>query len=147
MQIHSLPIRDVYTALHTSPQGLADDEAARRLREFGANELSPSRRIPLGRKLLRQFTHFLALLLWTAALLAYLAAYLQPGEGMETLAHAIVAVIVINALFSFFQEYKAERASAALHQLLPDRVNVRRAACRNQTSKQDDGNEQRRDAS
>jgi magnesium-transporting ATPase (P-type) len=50
--------------------------------------------------------------------LAYLAAYLQPGEGMETLAHAIVAVI-INALFSFFQEYKAERASAALHRLLP----------------------------
>ena len=59
-------------------------------------------------------------------MLAYLAAYLQPGEGMETLAHAIVAVIVINALFSFFQEYKAERASAALHRLLPDRVKVRR---------------------
>jgi sodium/potassium-transporting ATPase subunit alpha len=128
MQIHSLPIRDVYTALHTSSQGLGDDEAARRLREFGPNELSPSRRISLRGRLLRQFTHFLALLLWIAALLAYLAAYLQPGEGMETLAHAIVAVIIINALFSFFQEYKAERASAALHRLLPDRVKVRRGA-------------------
>ena len=125
MQIHSLPIRDVFTALHTSPQGLLEDEAARRLREFGPNALSPSRQISLGWKLLRQFTHFLALLLWIAAFLAYLASYLQPGEGMETLAHAIVAVIIIDALFSFFQEYKAERASAALHQLLPDRVKVR----------------------
>ena len=126
MQIQSLPIGDVYTALHTSFQGLGTDEAVRRVREFGPNELSPSRRISLGRMLLRQFTHFLALLLWIAACLAYLASSLQPGEGMETLTYAIVAVIVINALFSFFQEYKAERASAALHRLLPDRVNVRR---------------------
>jgi sodium/potassium-transporting ATPase subunit alpha len=126
MQIHSLPTGDVFTALHTSAQGLGDDEAARRLQEFGPNELSPSRRISLRGKLLRQFTHFLALLLWIAAALAYLAAHLQPGEGMDTLGHAIVAVIIINALFSFFQEYKAERASAALRRLLPDRVNVRR---------------------
>src|SRR5262249_40935954 len=82
--------------------------------------------ISLGRKLLRQFTHFLALLLWIAACLAYLASALQPGEGMETLAHAIVAVIIINALFSFFQGDQAERAWAALRQLLPDRVKVRR---------------------
>jgi sodium/potassium-transporting ATPase subunit alpha len=126
MQIQALTAGDVFSALHTSPQGLADDEAVRRLREFGPNELSPAHRIPLGRRLLRQFTHFLALLLWIAAGLAYLASSLQPGEGMETLAYAIVAVIVVNALFSFFQEYKAERASAALQRLLPDRVRVRR---------------------
>jgi sodium/potassium-transporting ATPase subunit alpha len=124
MQIHSFPSSDVYADLHTSPDGLSADEAARRLQEFGPNELSPSRRISLVRKLLRQFTHVLALLLWIAACLAYLASVLQPGEGMETLAYAIVAVIVINALFSFFQEYKAERASAALRRLLPDRVKV-----------------------
>jgi Ca2+-transporting ATPase len=53
MQIQHLPVGAVYTALHTSAQGLTDDEAARRLREFGPNELTPSRRIPLGRKLLR----------------------------------------------------------------------------------------------
>jgi sodium/potassium-transporting ATPase subunit alpha len=128
MQIHSLPSHDVYAALHTSPEGLSHAVAARRLEEFGPNELSPSRRIGLGWKLLRQFTHVLALLLWIAAALAYLASVLQPGEGMEALAHAIVAVIVINALFSFFQEYKAERASAALRRLLPDRVKVRRGA-------------------
>ena len=119
--------RRLYGAAHLIP-GPGRRRGGAALTEFGPNELSPSRRISLRGKLLRQFTHFLALLLWIAALLAYLAAYLQPGEGMETLAHAIVAVIIINALFSFFQEYKAERASAALHRLLPDRVNVRRGA-------------------
>jgi sodium/potassium-transporting ATPase subunit alpha len=126
MQIHRLSLADVYAALHTSPHGLSEEEVGKRLQEFGPNEISPPDPVHLTRMLLRQFTHFLALLLWVAAGLAYLASYLQPGEGMEMLAHAIVAVIVINALFSFFQEYKAEQASAALRQLLPDRVRVLR---------------------
>jgi len=126
MQIHRLSSTDVYGALQTSPHGLSEEEVERRLKAFGPNEISQPHQVSLTRMLLRQFTHFLALLLWVAAGLAYLAGSLQPGEGMEMLAHAIVAVIVINALFSFFQEYKAERASAALRQLLPDRVRVLR---------------------
>jgi sodium/potassium-transporting ATPase subunit alpha len=127
VQIHQLPIAEVFTALRTSAQGLTIEEARRRLEEFGANEISPSRETWLARKLLRQFTHFLAILLWMAAGLAFLASSLQPSAGMDTLAYAIVAVIVINALFSFFQEYRAERASLALRALLPDRVRVLRS--------------------
>jgi magnesium-transporting ATPase (P-type) len=126
VQIHRLPISEVFTTLHTSSQGLAQEEAERRFKEFGPNEISKPHQVSLIRKLLRQFTHFLAVLLWIAAILAYTASYLQPGEGMDTLAYAIVAVIVINALFSFFQEYRAERTAAALRQLLPDRVKVLR---------------------
>ncbi|HSF33353.1 MAG TPA: cation-transporting P-type ATPase [Candidatus Tectomicrobia bacterium] len=130
MQIHRLPIADVFAALQTSPHGLSEEEAQRRLQEFGANEIAPSRKTSLFRKLVRQFTHFLAILLWIAVGLAYLANSLQPGEGMNTLAYAIVAVIVINALFSFFQEYRAEQASMALRGLLPDRVSVLRSSAR-----------------
>ena len=46
---------------------------------------------------------------------------------MDALALAIVAVIVINVLVSFFQEYRAEQASEALRRLLPDRVTVLRS--------------------
>jgi sodium/potassium-transporting ATPase subunit alpha len=130
VQIHRLPLADVFAALQTSPQGLSGEEAQRRLQEFGANEISPSRKTSLPRKLVRQFTHFLAILLWIAAGLAFLASSMQPGEGMDTLAYAIVAVIVINALFSFFQEYRAEKASMALRGLLPDRVSVLRSRAR-----------------
>ena len=51
---------------------------------------------------------------------------MRPGEGMATLGWAILGVIVINAGFAFFQEYKAERAVQALHRLLPDKAWVRR---------------------
>jgi sodium/potassium-transporting ATPase subunit alpha len=83
------------------------------------------------RDLARQFTHFLALLLWLAAGLAFMLDYIQPGQGLRPLGTAIVAVVVINAIFAFAQEYKAERASMALRALLPDRaVVVRRGATR-----------------
>jgi sodium/potassium-transporting ATPase subunit alpha len=130
VQIHRLPLADVFTALRTSPHGLSGEEAQRRLQEFGANEISSSRKTSFTRKLVQQFTHFLAILLWIAAGLAYLASSLQPGEGMDTLAYAIIAVIVINALFSFFQEYRAEQASMALRGLLLDRVSVLRSSAR-----------------
>jgi sodium/potassium-transporting ATPase subunit alpha len=75
--------------------------------------------MPLISRFARQFTHFLALLLWLAAGLAFLADALHSGEGMATLGWAILGVILINAIFAFLQEYKAERAVQALRSMLP----------------------------
>ena len=63
--------------------------------------------------------HFFALMLWFAALLAWWAA-------MPALAVAIGIVVVLNGLFAFAQEHRAERAAARLRDLLPRRVTVRR---------------------
>ena len=126
MKINELTREDVFRTLVTSSQGLSGDEAGRRLVEFGPNAIRAARKRPLWLRFLGQFTHFLAVLLWTAAALSFISEYFQPGEGMRTLGLAIVGVIVINAVFTFIQEYRAEKALEALKKLLPFKVTVRR---------------------
>src|SRR3990172_5484512 len=126
MKINSLAGKDVLQSLVTSESGLAENEARRRLSEFGPNEISEARKAPLITRFLKQFTHFLAVVLWLAALLSFLSEYLHPGEGMLTLGLAITAVIIINAVFTFMQEYRAEKALEALKKLLPFQVKVLR---------------------
>lgn len=116
--LSTLPPRDVWAALETSSTGLSPREAEQRLARYGPNSLRVRPR-SLWPRFVGQFTHFLAVLLWTAAGLAFLAAYMRPGEGMAPLGGAIVIVIVLNAIFAFVQEYRAERAVEALHLLLP----------------------------
>src|SRR3990172_515577 len=127
MQIHRLSPGEALGALGPSDEGLSDAEAARRLEQFGPNELPGAEKIPYLAMLAKQFTHFLALLLWAAAALAFTADRMKPGEGMDLLGGAIIGVIAVNAIFSFVQEYKAERAIMALRSLLPIHVKVLRS--------------------
>jgi sodium/potassium-transporting ATPase subunit alpha len=124
--IPRLSVKEALERLATAQSGLSFEEARRRLRQFGLNVLTAPGSYSPVRAFVRQFTHFLAALLWMAALLAFAAHLLRPGEGMATLGWAILGVIVINAGFAFLQEYKAERAVEALHRLLPDKAWVTR---------------------
>ena len=124
MRINELTTQQVFRRLVTSENGLSAEEALRRLQEFGPNQITEVRRSSLLRVLSRQFVHFLAIILWVAATLAFLSEYLHPGEGMLALALAIIAVIVINGIFTFIQEYRAEKSIEKLSLLLPFQVNV-----------------------
>ena len=127
MRINNLPKDEVFRLLVTSESGLAEEAARKRLLEFGPNAIQELGKPSLFRKLLKQFTHFLAVILWVAAVLAFVSEVLHPGEGMWTLGGAIVAVILINGVFTFAQEQKAEKAVEKLKLLLPFRVRVVRA--------------------
>lgn len=97
--------------------GLTSEEA-RRLRErHGPNQLPTPPRRGVWRHLLAQFFHFFALLLWTAAALAILA-------DLPELGIAIVGVIILNGIFAFIQEYRAERAGERLRQIVPRMTTV-----------------------
>ena len=126
MKIHHLAVSEAFASVQSTPNGLSATEAARRLAEFGRNELEQVQREPLVKRFLRGFTHFFAVVLWLAAGLAFIAEFHGPGQGMATLGLAIIGVIVVNGGFSFWQEYRAERALAALQRLLPNQVPVRR---------------------
>ena len=124
--IQSLSASQALLALHSAKSGLSDDEAARRLAAFGANELAAARGRTWPQILARQFLHFFSLLLFLAAALCLLADRLHPGESMFVLGWALAGVALLNGLFSFFQEYRAERAMEALRRLLPHQVQVLR---------------------
>ena len=112
--IHTLSTDAVYAALHSGPDGLGTAQAQRRLTEFGPNRLQAPVRRRRWRELLASFTHFFALVLWLAAALAFGLGWRDPGSGLAALGYAIVAVIVLNGLFSYWQAYQAERAIAAV---------------------------------
>jgi magnesium-transporting ATPase (P-type) len=99
--------------------GLTLADVQQRRETCGPNRLPPAARVPAWRRLLAQCVHFFAILLWIAGGLAILA-------GMPQLGFAIFVVIVLNGLFSFMQEYRADRAAERLHDLLPRRVTVLR---------------------
>jgi sodium/potassium-transporting ATPase subunit alpha len=125
-QIHQLPPEAVHQALHSRPGGLCSEEIAALLDELGPNRLEAPRRLWWLRSLVRQFTNFFSILLDVSAGVCFVADHVQPGEGMALLGVALLGVSVLNALFSFVQEYRAERAMEALREFLPQRVTVRR---------------------
>jgi sodium/potassium-transporting ATPase subunit alpha len=124
MKISSLTTEEVFSSLVTPANGLSEEEAASRLQEYGYNVISGVKKTHLIVRFFGQFTHFLAILLWIAAFLSFFSEYLHPGEGMLHLGLAIVAVIAINAAFTFIQEYRAEKALEELKKLLPFYVKV-----------------------
>jgi calcium-translocating P-type ATPase len=126
MLIHQLPLDAAFATVRSTPAGLSQIDADARRLEFGPNRIERLPQTSLAVRFLRQFTHFFAALLWIAALLALIADQWMPGQGMATLAVAIVAVIAINGAFSFWQEYRAEETMAALQRLLPHHVKVLR---------------------
>ncbi len=115
--VEALLARDVYEAMGSTPRGLSAAEATLRLETAGRNELREVGHRSLGSRLIGHFTHLMALLLWVGAVVALLA-------GLPELSVAIALVNLINGFFSFWQEYKAEKAIDALRKLLPVQARV-----------------------
>ena len=124
--IHQLDSKAAFAAVRSAETGLSQADAATRRLEFGLNRIERIPTKPLAFRFARQFTHFFAALLWVGAALAVVADRWMPGQGMATLAVAIVAVIAINGVFSFWQEYRAEETMTALQRLLPHQVKALR---------------------
>ncbi|MGZ7119105.1 MAG: cation-translocating P-type ATPase [Methanobacterium sp.] len=115
--IYQLPPQKVYSLLKTCDDGLNESEAKKRLEKYGPNQIEEIKGKSLILKFLENFYNILALLLWAASILSFIS-------GTPQLGFAIIAVIIINALFSFWQEYQAEKATEALKKILPSKAKV-----------------------
>jgi calcium-translocating P-type ATPase len=126
MRIQQLSAADAVASLNSSLEGLSSTEAVRRLREYGPNRVEEVVGESGLFRFLKEFTHFFALILWLAAGLAFLAEWIDPGQGMAKIGYAVVVVILVSGVFSFWQEFRIERTLAALRELLPQQVDVLR---------------------
>ncbi|MEI7839207.1 MAG: cation-transporting P-type ATPase [Methylococcaceae bacterium] len=126
MKIHQFATQEALASLHSRHEGLTAAEVENRLKEYGKNQIDEVRGESMVLRFVKEFTHFFALILWLAAGLAFFAESQQPNQGMKTLGYAILGVILVNGLFSFWQQYRAERAIGALQKLLPSYVKVLR---------------------
>ncbi|HSE08098.1 MAG TPA: cation-transporting P-type ATPase [Nocardioidaceae bacterium] len=103
--------------MSTTAVGLSSQDAARRSAAEGPNRLPEPSRPSAARRLIGELTHFFAVMLWVAGLLALVA-------GLPQLGVAIFAVIVLNAVFAFAQQARADRAADRLRAMLPTQVSV-----------------------
>lgn len=115
------PAAGVYRLLESTPRGLSGTQVAERRGRYGANALPRPRRTSLVLRFLRQFTDMFAVLLIAAAGISFLAYALQrPRDpGAAQLGVAILAVVLLNAVIGFTQEYAAERTVQALQAMVP----------------------------
>ena len=116
---HTLTQDAAYELLSSSPNGLTNAEASKRLVEMGPNEIRAAKRISAWEILLDQFKNILILILLGATVIS-----LFLGHGVESI---VIAVIVLFAvLLGFIQEYRAERAIEALRQMAAPTASVLR---------------------
>lgn len=112
VKLAGLSAADVYKLMGVSEKGLASQEVQDRLKTYGANQIKEAKKASLLLKFVSNFTHLMAILLWVGGFVALIA-------RMPELTIAIWLVNVINGAFSFWQEFRAEKATDALKKLLP----------------------------
>ena len=109
---HTRPADAALRALRAEPQGLTSAEAAARLARHGPNALPEGGGRSVARMLADQFADFMILVLLAAAVVSGIV-----GEPSDTI--AIFVIILLNASIGFAQEWRAERAMAALRLMAP----------------------------
>ncbi|NOZ80983.1 MAG: cation-transporting P-type ATPase [DPANN group archaeon] len=123
-QMHEIPLKKVFMLLESTVQGLNRKEVETRQETFGQNRLSEKKETPLIIRFLLQFNNFFSYLLLFGTVLSFISEYIHPGEGSIYVAWALLGVTVLNAIFTFIQEYKAEQVMKSFKKLMTSNVVV-----------------------
>ena len=119
MDYHITPIADVAKSLGTSPDGLSPETVEQRLAEHGKNQIADAKKKTVWQMLWHQFTDVMILVLIAAAVVSGVV-----GELKST--WVILAIIVLNAIIGFVQEYQAEKSMEALKKMAASQARVMR---------------------
>lgn len=120
MNHHLLPISEIQQLFSTKPDGLSLSNAEERLREHGKNELAEKKKKSAWRLFLNQFKDVMILILLIAAVIS-----IAIGDIKDAV--VILIIVLLNAIIGFIQEYRAEKAMAALKKMSASNATVRRS--------------------
>ncbi len=119
MDWYQQDIKGVFRKLNTSEQGLLNEEIEKRLEEFGPNRLAAEKKISRLKMLYHQFrSPLIYILLIAAVVTVILHEYIDTG--------VIMAVVILNAVIGYIQEFRAEESIRALKKLVVPRARVLR---------------------
>ena len=116
---HSIEPDEALLHLETTATGLSSVEAQKRLAEYGPNAIPEKKQRSLLAMLLGQFADFMIMVLLAAALISGFV-----GEPQDTI--AILVIVLFNAIIGAVQEFRAERAVAALREMAAPEAHVYR---------------------
>ena len=117
MNWHLLSITEIAELLKSTPSGISNSIALKRLSEYGKNEIEDKRKKTILQMVLHQLTDFMILVLIVVAIVSGIL-----GDLTDTI--IILAIIVINAAVGFIQEYRSEKAMEALKNMAPSFARV-----------------------
>lgn len=115
---HCLAVAEVVEQLNADPSnGLADDEAQRRLTEYGKNDLGEAQKVSPLRILIAQVANAMTLVLILAMAVSFgIKSWIEGG--------VVAGVIALNIVVGFFQEYSAAKTMDSLRSLSSPTANV-----------------------
>jgi Ca2+-transporting ATPase len=116
---HTLSSQDVLRQLGVQAAGLTSAEAAQRLAEYGANQLTEAPRPGILSVIWEQISDFVVMLLIVASVISALL-----GDFEEAI--AIIIIVILNATLGIIQERRAEEALAALKKLAAPEAHILR---------------------
>lgn len=114
---YQMTAREALKALKTSEKGLSREEADRRRKEFGANEIITGVTVPKWLLFLSQFRDLLVMVLIVAGVISY-------GIGSYRDGTVMFVIVLINAVIGFVQEYKAGKILERLKDLIKSPAKV-----------------------
>lgn len=111
VQAYQVSADDVLKTLQTQKSGLSTQESAERLIKHGKNQLKKINKEPVIFRFLRQFKDLMIVLLIVSAIISFFLDDLRTG-------FVLLAIVLINAIIGFSQEYKAEKIMDSLEKLV-----------------------------
>ena len=117
MSYHNKDVKESLKELKTAENGLTTQEANKRLKQFGYNEIEEKNKINPVEIFISQFKSFIVLILIIAVVVSLLI-----NEYLDAI--VIFAILIINAVLGFIQEYRAEKSIEALKKLAPQKTRV-----------------------